>query len=34
MTLNEAKSYLKSQGYLCESDANYDIDMETAKKKV
>lgn len=33
MELNEAKEYLKSQGYLCESEANYDLDMETAKRK-
>lgn len=33
MELNEAKDYLKSKGYLCESKENYDIDMETAKRK-
>ena len=33
MELNEAKEYLKSQGYLCESESNYEIDMETAKRK-
>lgn len=33
MELNEAKEYLKSQGYLCESKENYDIDMETATRK-
>ena len=33
MELTEAKDYLKSKGYLCESKENYDIDMETAKRK-